>query len=532
MSLKKSKRWVTWAIVAASGVTLWMVSITIFSTQSIDQALTHQARIGNWASFVLRNDPFFKSLSSSDDFKFIPLTTKNSLNAYVIKFPISFHLFFENNQVLRVSSPLSDERLLPPQFKWSTKKIIDGDVVQFAEGNTKFGHTIIYTKVILPDRLNRPVELVLSQELVDFDHFLPIFTFYSFLFFAIGALIIGLIFERTTGRMIQQIVQLDHSVQTIKQDNGSGVEFLAHQGFKPIQSLAGAIQTFVSTNHLLIDQLSTTSSSLVSQSEDLTKVISNQVNSFVDYSSSITQVSSATEEIAATSNSIMDLTEKIELMAEENNMNVVKAIRNMDNLSKRMDQIEQKTRDFNELLENNNSQVQQISQVSSLIHTINEQLKLISFNAQIEAVSGKGQAQRFKVVANEVRQLAYSVENSVDAIQKQIDAIMNNSHQANSMFKQVSKLISEINQFLHESVVFMNEFSEKAAKNVASAKTINRSTTEQMSALADIAQSMNYMRSRTGEMQHELLRLVEKASDMRNSGAQLNHVIESVGAKS
>lgn len=506
-------------------VILWLISIYIFSNQYIDQSVSNLGRIANWGSFTLRNDAQYKKSHTAKELSFIPLATKKAFNSYAIKFPVSFYVFFNDEKAIRVRSPLSEMRTLPAELDWSDFKSIDGDSIAFFTSETPEGTTLIVVKCVLEQSASRKIELIMSQELNEYDDFFATFSTISFFFFAVLFGVIGVIFKMTSGDLIKQVTQLDFAVIYLGHHGKGKVEALTSSRFAPIRNLSQTILNYVETNERLTSRLSSTGTVLLGQSEGLNQIIKQQSSSFTDYTATISEVTASTTQIAASSESIAELTRQIEQLAVENKTKIDSAIGEINDMALKMDKIEIQANRFRELLEQNTAQIEEIASISAIIQKINEELKLISFNAQIEAVSGKNQAQRFKVVANEVRELANTVEKSVYQIKSQTEKIIENSKESHVMYREVSKLVSEGSTRLHQINHSISSFSDRATENLMSAKQISRSTTEQMSAIAQIVSSMNHMNNQTVVLYKQVETLSEKAASLKDSGRVLNNML-------
>lgn len=524
-SIMEKKRYNPLLLLILVSIILWMVSVYIFSSQFIDQSVTNLGRIANWSSFIIRNDAQYRKSHSAKDLSLIPLSTKKAFNSYSIKFPISFYGFYNNEKAIRIRSPLSEMRALPENLKWENSKFVDGDSILYSKAKTPDGTTLILVKTILDGSPQRKIELVLSHELTEYDDYFFTFLWAAFFFFAGLIGIIGFVFQRTTGNLINQIEELDFAVDTIKSGGKSQLTHLANSRFDQIKNLTGAIDAYVKANDLLSEKLSLTSKDLVTQSDNLTTVIKNQSESFMSYSQTISEVTASTEEIAQSSHSIAEMNLQNEDLAHENKTQIDESIRNISDMVRRMDMLENQSKQFKEMLEQNTRDIEEIANISGIIQNINEQLKLISFNAQIEAVAGKNQAQRFKVVANEVRELATTVEKSVDQIKKQIVKIIENTKASGEMFNQVNVLVNEGSKRLHVIHESMDNFSERATRSLKSAQIISGSTTEQMSALTQIVSSMNEMNNQTSSLYNQAEILSEKAFSLKKSGMVLDILV-------
>lgn len=521
----KKDHWASVILLVVVPFMLWFFSIYIFSTQYIDQSITNLGHIANWGSFTLRNEAKYRKKNTTGDAGFIPTSTQRALNAYALKFPISFYFLFNDQVAARVRSPLSEMKKLPPSIKWDGVKLMDGDSIAYLKTKTPEGTTLILAKNTLTNTENSKVELIMTQELTDYDDFFWTFVLISFLFFVFFFSIIGFIFKRVSGDLIREIGKFNEFVNNVSNQGKEKIQTLTTSRFVPIRNLSQTFFNYLETTENLTNRLNLTSQTLLEESDSVSTVIENQSISFMEYRLTITQVTAASSQISASSEAITNLTKRIEAIALENKTKIDIAIEEIESMARKMDKIEGQANEFKSLLEKNSEQISEISNISTIIQKINEELKLISFNAQIEAVSGKNQAQRFKVVANEVRELANTVGKSVADIKQQTEKIIENTHSAQTMYSEVNKLVSEGSTQLHQITRSIDLLSDSATENLSSSRQISYSAAEQLAAINEIVRSMNSMNDQTSELNKQVELLGERANQLKNSGHILNNML-------
>ncbi|MCA0447384.1 MAG: methyl-accepting chemotaxis protein [Bacteroidetes bacterium] len=521
----KKERWGRWIGFTSIPVFIWLLSVWVFSDNYISQAVVHLGRISNWASFMLRNDPVYQNAATSKDLAYIPISTRKAFNSYVIKFPISFYGFFNGEKFLRIRSPLSEMKGLPQNVNFHDPIFVDGDSITWEKTKTQKGTTILLVKSVLSQKEGKRIELILSQELGDYDHYVLLFSLSSGVFFLLVSLVVVFSYRYTTGALVSQIGQLNRAVSSDAVAKVQLFTELKTSRFNQVRGLSSELLSAFETQSRLSEKIESAGNELIDQSKHLGVFIDLQSRSFNELTHNISDVSVSSTQIARSSEHITDLAKTLTTQSKQNKAKIAEASRSVNDLVERMDKIEANTLLFREMLNKNIEEIEAITRITDVVSQINDNLKLISFNAQLEAVGDKKQTQRFMVVATEVRDLAVNVETTLKKIKSQLIDIVEKSRESGHMFKSVNQLVLDGTKRLHEISDVIHLLEEQYGVTMKSVNTITKSATEQLSALSQIAHSMNQMRMESGDLSKNLDRLTAKTAELKENGQNLADLI-------
>ena len=133
------------------------------------------------------------------------------------------------------------------------------------------------------------------------------------------------------------------------------------------------------------------------------------------------------------------------------------------------------------------NQIVKINDIIKTINTINDQTKVIAFNAALEAASaGDNQVKRFSSVASEVKRLAEKIAELTRQIREQIDEIQNSSSSLIISGKDSAARINEGNHLIKKLEEIFYEIRCGAEITSNQAQTITVSTQQQQKSIEQI----------------------------------------------
>ncbi len=241
---------------------------------------------------------------------------------------------------------------------------------------------------------------------------------------------------------------------------------------------------------------------------DLVGGITHLTTDVHDVSNQMSQASMKTKNIAVEiSHAVFDLAKGAELQSDSVNSSVQKInmmTQSIDEIAKRIDMVNEKTADINDLANRGESAIaiqsrsmientkatdsvneaihmldektKEISQIVSVIDGIASQTNLLALNASIEAARAGEQGRGFSVVADEIRKLAEQSSQSTGLIGESIKEIISRTQSAveqaviaenavkeqEKSVGQVAEIFKEVKQSIQD---MKNEFQEVKQRN-------------------------------------------------------------------
>lgn len=280
--------------------------------------------------------------------------------------------------------------------------------------------------------------------------------------------------------IIQNLQNKNFSIN--KNDNVSDDELgeMSKQAYSFIDSFSTVLRNFLTS----IVSLKGAANDLIEGSEN----INNSIMTIYDKTQS---VSSATEELSATSKNILENTNNTFQLSNEcqNELNkTIEMIRlnkdQMIKISESSDAVANTVKKFENLSK-------EIGGVITTINDIADQTNLLALNAAIEAARAGEAGRGFAVVADEVRKLANKTTDSTKLIE---DVIRNLNDEVKVIVQTVENEIKEVEKgidYVNMTEESVNIVNDKFLKINEALSNITSAVEEENVAISDIAASMN-----------------------------------------
>ena len=160
---------------------------------------------------------------------------------------------------------------------------------------------------------------------------------------------------------------------------------------------------------------------------------------------------------------------------------------------------------------------QEIGKILEVIATITQQTNLLALNATIEAARAGDSGKGFKVVANEVKELAHQTADSAEDINHKIEMIQQSSHQtADAITKMVASIYrgSDLSQVIDTAIQQQSQGTNEISQAISEAAYVSQQISE---ATSEVATSARDSSERAMKVQLEAQTLLELAEQLRQS---------------
>lgn len=260
---------------------------------------------------------------------------------------------------------------------------------------------------------------------------------------AIIALLIALVKNNHAYKAIvdkgQQIVKGKLNVEDIQVEEGKGTSTIIASSINAIKS---NLLTFVEATKgnviILSDAIDVLSKSVEANqkgneqiADGVTNVAGKTAEQFEIVKDNLALIESNNEQMQNVEQSM----QSIRALLDETVVNCTEGITKLEGYEKDMNAMSVELNNIDEILTAFNAEIKRIEEVGDFIIGISEQLKLLAFNASIEAARA-GQAGRgFAVVADEMNDMSAKTKDGMDTINKIVREIITSSKQVNDSIR-------------------------------------------------------------------------------------------------
>ena len=189
----------------------------------------------------------------------------------------------------------------------------------------------------------------------------------------------------------------------------------------------------------------------------------------------------------------------------------------LEGYAREMDAVSTDLNDINETLNRFNDQIQRVYEVGDFIVGISNQLKLLSFNASIEAARAGQAGKGFAVVADEMTDMSEQTREGMDRINSILSEIMTSS--------------SGVTESIVKCTDTYNNSKSTFGEVTRSFKAINANSIETQSKVSNIADLFSVMEGNSEHSKNLATQLYETAHDINEMTGEIASISQQVSAE-
>lgn len=264
-----------------------------------------------------------------------------------------------------------------------------------------------------------------------------------------------------------------------------------------INDLTNSFNSMMGSVELTVKDVKQASSTLLTAVAELLNNFQKVKNKSNEQSTLTMQISTAIEQLAATSEKVSEIAVRTSVVSEEGvdksnsgQALVIKNVKNSQTLVKEMDST---TEVMHQLAEQTNN----IGKVLEVIKAIAEQTNLLALNAAIEAARAGEEGRGFAVVADEVRTLAKRTQDSTEEIsqiiqnlqsgsESSVKSIVDASNHATSTQTIANEVGSSL-QVIVDLIKQIENYNLEVTTAAAEQSTVTKDMAKQLSEVTDLA---------------------------------------------
>lgn len=353
--------------------------------------------------------------------------------------------------------------------------------------------------------------------------------FYSTLFTGLLALILVFIAIFITYKIFigKKLNDINSALIDMVEGEGDLTKRLNDSGNNEVSHIAASFNQFVESMQATIKQIQDAGNHIADTSRNLLNITA-QTNTAIEQqeqdaelaASEVQQMNSQSQEVSRLTKEATETTLKAEEATEKGNVAISSTIGTVDQLTTN---ISSAAKIIDQLQSDSNN----IGGVLEVIQGIAEQTNLLALNAAIEAARAGEQGRGFAVVADEVRTLAARTQDSTHEIQEMIERLQAASKRAYDSMQSNTKYSDTALDQIEESCVVLSEIRHSIEEINTINGQISTAAQQQMLASENLNTNVNQISVKSQENSSASHETRDHAQKLDSVAEQLQQIINS-----
>ncbi|SDU36718.1 methyl-accepting chemotaxis protein [Halopseudomonas salegens] len=339
---------------------------------------------------------------------------------------------------------------------------------------------------------------------------------------AVGLLLCALIIAFFPGLITRPLQDILRRIRDMADGEGDLTKRIHVTSSDELGQVGMALNQFLEQLQTLIQQVTDSTLQVASASEQMSTIAANQDRLVNEQYLTIDQVSTAAIEMSAAIHEVADnATSTAEAASAADRQGHAAA----EVVGQTMDALRRLAADVEEaagVINNLESDSDNIGGVLSVIQAIAEQTNLLALNAAIEAARAGEQGRGFAVVADEVRALAARTQDSTRDIQQMIQSLQSGSAQAVSVMQRGAALAAQSVEQASGAEHSLNETAQSVVRINDMAAQIAAACEEQSKTTEEISRNISGVR----DLSNQAAQSSEESRQASDSMARLASALQ------
>ncbi|WP_391856661.1 methyl-accepting chemotaxis protein [Vibrio cidicii] len=293
----------------------------------------------------------------------------------------------------------------------------------------------------------------------------------------------------------------------------------------PQQTIYGAMR-YMSTNlKEIVGSIAENSDRLASASEETSAISHQALELVIQQRSGTEQVAAAMTEMASTVQEMAGNTAEIADITDKAIMQVTDGADKLKSTSQMVYELVRQIDNASHVIQELNTESQNIGSVLEVIQAISEQTNLLALNAAIEAARAGEHGRGFAVVADEVRSLAQRTQGSASEIQLMVSSIQSKADEAIDVMTVSKQQVAETSTLTDRTNEAFNQIHNLVVQ-IESMTTQLATATEQQAATAnDIDSNVTNINELADQTYHGSQEIKAASSEVATAAEKLKGIV-------
>ena len=260
--------------------------------------------------------------------------------------------------------------------------------------------------------------------------------------------------------------------------------------FNELGDMAVFVSRIVERFHELMTKIEETTSVLRDSARNLNEAVQSNVSTSNQQAASVKEVVATMEDSDKLTKNVGGQTQDVAELSNTTRENVEKGFSIIHSNLEKMEEVKNANNKTITGVRSLNDEISGIWEIVKMINNIAGQIRMIAFNAELEASSAGEAGKNFEIVANEIRRLADGTVSSTTQIRQKIQAIQASSENLILSSEEGTDKIMEGWELSSNVESVFSKILESSEETATSARDITHSVDQQISAIEQILMTL------------------------------------------
>ncbi len=323
----------------------------------------------------------------------------------------------------------------------------------------------------------------------------------------------------------QQIAKLQNELTLLASGKADLSKRIIITHFNELGEMAVSVSRIVERFHDVMTKIQETTAVLQDSVQGLNNAVQNNVSTSNQQAAGVKEVVATMEDSDTLTKKVGAQIQDVASMSITTRENVEEGFSIIHSNLQKMEEVKEANNKTISGIRSLNEEISGIWEIVKMINSIAGQIKMIAFNAELEASSAGEAGKNFEIVASEIRRLADGTVSSTSQIRQKIQSIQSSSENLILSSEEGTDKIHEGWELSSNVESVFSKILDSSEETAISAQDITESMEQQVGAIEQILQTLKQISSGVNDVVEATNSTAGTAENLENSVDNLKRLI-------